>query len=107
MNYLNWPVRAMPGIRLTLDAEHRKCNFTPVYDLDCHALHFYRYSCTMKLGKMLIDIQPGDVTISPARIPSSYLVAKHSRHFVCHFDTIDIPAGSETVRLPLHPPQKA
>jgi AraC-like DNA-binding protein len=77
-----------------------------------HALHLHEYAASMKLGSRTLAIKPGDLTFSPADVPSSYDLTQSGRHLCIHFRHMlatvssrasPSKAGSVTVlRLPLH-----
>ncbi len=77
-----------------------------------HALHLHDYEGSMKLGSRSLSISPGDLTLSPVDVPSSYDLTQPGRHLCIHFRHSLAAvssraslgkAGSDSVlRLPLH-----
>jgi len=54
----------------------------------------------MRLGGREIDLQPGDLTISPAGVASAYDLPAPGRHWCVHFRPTD--SAEPVVALPLH-----
>jgi AraC-like DNA-binding protein len=54
----------------------------------------------MRLGGAEVELQPGDLTLSPAGKPSAYDLAEPGRHWCVHFHPVE--AGAEPMDLPLH-----
>ena len=63
------------------------------------ALHLHNYAGKMWLGSRLVRLQPGDFTLTPARLPSNYDLDEAGHHVCIHFD-----AGRKvgSLHLPLH-----
>ncbi len=75
-------------------------NFNPIYNLPYTSLHQYFYHATIRIGGEIFQISPGDLTITPERVNSSYNMPESGMHFCAHFV---LPKGEEDVlRLPLY-----
>lgn len=73
--------------------------FQTVHLSAAHALHLHDYRGTMRLAGQALAVAPGDVTLSPAGLASSYDLPAAGRHWCVHFR-----AGGEGggLRVPLH-----
>lgn len=100
-----------PTIPLPVRALHRviAAGRFPHFDRDflvrygpggSHALHLYGYACGMRWSGIERDIQPGDVTISPAHGESRYHLPKPGRHWCIHF--MPRAVAGQTMEVPLH-----
>ncbi|WP_298289879.1 AraC family transcriptional regulator [Novosphingobium sp.] len=67
-------------------------NFSTVHQGNTHALHLHGYTAEMILAAERIAIAPGDLTLSPAGLPTMYNLAKPGRHWCIHFQ-IDQDGG--------------
>lgn len=61
-------------------------DFSTVYQGRTHALHLHGYAAEMILNGERIAIAPGDLTLSPAGLPSMYHLPKPGRHWCIHFE---------------------
>lgn len=61
-------------------------DFSTVYQGRTHALHLHGYDAEMILDGAHIAIAPGDLTLSPAGLPSMYHLPKPGRHWCIHFE---------------------
>lgn len=68
-------------------------NFSTIYRGQTHAVHLHGYSGKMQLSRKIIDIAPGDVTISPAGEQSSYDLDAPGRHWCIHLETAPVRGG--------------
>lgn len=73
--------------------------FQTVHRSVAHALHLHDYHGTMRLDRQDVAIAPGDVTLSPAGLESSYDLPVAGRHWCVHFRA---GAADGELRLPLH-----
>ncbi|MFI5356707.1 MAG: helix-turn-helix domain-containing protein [Opitutales bacterium] len=98
---LRWPRRALPVIRSCGRFPMTAHNATLVYvSPRTIALHLHDYTGTMWLGSRPVRLQPGDFTLTPARLPSNYDLDLAGTHVCVHFTAR--PPGKEAVMLPLH-----
>jgi len=100
---LDWPLRALPAIRNAGRFALDDANFSSRYLADTHAVHIHNYHATMRLGDETFPLRPGDVTISPAGVPSWYALPKPGFHWCVHFHPAQ-PAREPGAKLPLHFP---
>jgi AraC-like DNA-binding protein len=102
-NSMEWPLRALPVViragRFPLDDDAHRV----VYQSRTHALHLHGYSGTFRVGGRDFPLAPGDATVSPAEVPSSYALDRPGHHWCIHFEPA-APARGRTDRLelPLH-----
>lgn len=61
-------------------------DFSTVHQSRSHALHLHSYHGEMELVGKRIPIAPGDVTLSPAGIPSSYHLEQPGTHWCIHME---------------------
>jgi AraC-like DNA-binding protein len=71
-----------------------------VYVSETVALHLHQYRGRMWLGDRLIRLEPGDFTLTPARMASNYDLDEPGHHVCVHFDPA--AGGRQPMRLPLH-----
>lgn len=102
MDYITWPVTALPEIRTAGRFPLDDRGFDTLYRTSSHALHVHQYEATMQLGEATIELRPGDLTISPAGWPSRYNLPTPGHHWCVHF--MPAVAKGELARLPLHLP---
>ncbi|MCE9615877.1 MAG: AraC family transcriptional regulator [Lentisphaerae bacterium] len=107
MSVLRWPVRVLPVIheagRYPLD----EAGFESTYRHPTHALHLHAYRGTWELNGRRFPLQPGCVTISPARAATRYDLPHAGHHWCIHFHPV--PARGPLAPIPLHalvPPQR-
>ena len=97
-----WPHRYLPELRdggnfpMTVPA----CNRT--YRGSTIALHLHDYSGDLWIGRKRYRLQPGDITLSPNKIPSRYDLKESGMHLCIHFAPPPTGAGGARLRLPLH-----
>lgn len=76
-------------------------DFSTVHLARSHALHLHGYPGEMILAGERIAIAAGDLTLSPAGLPSMYNLPKPGRHWCIHFDTDREQGPSAPVSLHL------
>lgn len=100
-----WPLRYLPELinagRFPLTAT----DFRVQYLSQTHALHLHLYHGVVKIGSETFILAPGDVTLSPARLPSFYDLPGPGQHWCVHFlpPPTRLPAA-ERVLFPWHIP---
>jgi AraC-like DNA-binding protein len=98
---LTWPCAALPHIVRAArndfaDAEHEVFYFHPGF----HALHLHEYVGIRRIAGRDEELRPGDLTLSPGWVPSTYALPKPGTHLCIH---IRPPSGAEpSFVLPLH-----
>ncbi|WP_054108809.1 AraC family transcriptional regulator [Novosphingobium sp. AAP83] len=75
-------------------------DFSTVHQGNTHALHLHGYAAEMRLAGEHITIAPGDLTLSPAGMPTMYNLPKPGRHWCIHFQ-ID-QCGGPSAPISLH-----
>ncbi len=79
---------------------HRDREFRPTYRGPTHALHLYEYACTMRWCGLEVDLEPGDLSVSPALEGSTYHLPRDGRHWCIHFHPL--PANDPVMRVPVY-----
>jgi AraC-like DNA-binding protein len=97
MNSLLLPLEDLPRIALAGQFLLADRDFSTIHRGRTHALHLHGYACEMELAGRHIGIMPGDITLSPAGLPSSFDLATPGTHWCIH-----IEAGeSRGIRAPV------
>lgn len=86
MDSLFLPLEDLPRIVLAGQFLLADRNFSTIHQGRAHALHLHGYSGAMELAGRRVHIMPGDITLSPARLPSSYDLAAPGTHWCIHID---------------------
>ena len=97
---LSWPATTPPRLKLAGQFPLADRSHTTTYLGAAHALHLHDYTADMRLGERAIALEPGDLTLSPAGIASSYDLPSPGRHWCVHFFPTEVAEPS--VALPLH-----
>jgi AraC-like DNA-binding protein len=97
---LSWPAVIPPRLKLAGQFPLADRGFETTYRGATHALHLHGYAATMRLGEAELELQPGDLTLSPAGVASAYDLPAPGRHWCVHFHPAD--GEADTVPLPLH-----
>lgn len=98
---LDWPQAAVPALRSCGHFPMAERNAGLVYlSPRTVALHLHHYAGIMWLGRRRIRLQPGDLTLTPAGLPSRYDLPRAGSHWCGHFDAA--AARGATVALPCH-----
>ena len=97
-----WYARELPALRTAGEFPHDERDFARRHGPSPHhALHLYDYAGALRLAGQERRFARGDLTITPARTPSSYHLDRPGRHLCVHFLPPSGRAGPP-VRLPLH-----
>jgi len=100
MEAIDWPLDIVPRVavagRFALTDRGHETRYRGI----THALHLHEYAGRMMLAGREQALMAGDITISPAGLPSSYDLTAPGQHWCVHFTTT--PAGDATIALPLH-----
>jgi AraC-like DNA-binding protein len=67
------------------------------FQLPCWALHAYTYEATLRIGGQIFPVRPGTISLTPALVPSEYVVTGPSEHAYIHF----LPGSTGTRPVPL------
>jgi len=98
---LLWPAQATPTLRSGGRFPMPEHNPDFIYrSPQTVALHLNDHVGRLWLGTREVGLQPGDLTLTPARMPSRYDLAGPSYHLCVHFNAL--PPGRAPLRLPLH-----
>jgi AraC-like DNA-binding protein len=103
MQFLPWSCAELPQIAAAGRFPHFDQNHERKYQCPTHALHLYDYAATMILGGDTLELEPGDITLSPAGLCSSYAMQRPGVHLCVHFwpatkrDTHDVGC-----QIPVH-----
>ncbi|HEU5061119.1 MAG TPA: AraC family transcriptional regulator [Kofleriaceae bacterium] len=97
-----WFARELPTVRTAGEFPHDDRGFARQHGpAPYHALHLYDYPGVIRIGAAERRFTRGDLTVTPARVPSRYHLDGPGRHLCVHF----LPAAGRAgppVRLPLH-----
>ena len=96
------PLADQPRIRTATRAPLDDRHFSHCYRGDHHALHLHDYHGAIRLGTKQYLLQPGDITLTPADVPSWYDLPRPGPHLVIHFHSGRAARGRDIARLPLH-----
>jgi AraC-like DNA-binding protein len=98
---LLWPAQATPTLRSGGRFPMPEHNPDFIYrSPKTVALHLNDHVGRLWLGSREVNLQPGDLTLTPAQMPSRYDLAGPSYHLCVHFNAL--PPGRAPLRLPLH-----
>ncbi|CAN5576836.1 AraC family transcriptional regulator [soil metagenome] len=100
---IDWPLAQLPTIRTAGRFPLEDRQFGALYLSDTHALHIHNYDGALQLGDRTIALRPGDVTISPAGVPSRYELPRPGFHWCVHLRPARREIGPAAL-LPLHFP---
>lgn len=75
---------------------------TMAYRSTTHAIHIHQYHAEITLGGKRLTLQPGDLTVSPANVESTYALPKPGHHWCVHL--MPWEGVDPDVHLPLHAP---
>lgn len=100
---LEWklPLKNLVNIMVAGQFRLSDRNFPTVYQGNTHALHLHGYAAEMMLAGKRIVIAPGDLTLSPAGLPSMYHLPQPGRHWCIHFQTEQDEGPSAPISLHL------
>ena len=101
METMIWPWRCLPEIRVAGRFPLDDREFSYEYRAKTHALHVHLYRGVVKIGPNTFALAPGDVTLSPAGVASSYALAEAGHHWCVHFVPVAGKRGAG-VELPWH-----
>ena len=96
---IRWPILGSPPIRIAGRFEEPG-RTDLVHCLPFVALHVYEYVGALWVDGHRLDLRPGDVTLTPARLPSWYRIKKPGFHLCIHFEVL--PEAAQSVALPIH-----
>lgn len=99
-----WPLQCHPEIRIVARSPFSPENVFREYRHPTFALHQHFYHGSMILAGKPIRLRPGDVTISPPELSSSYELDEAGFHWCVHFQPEEIPPKTAALKLPLHLP---
>ena len=98
-----WPTGELPVLRTAGEFPHEDRDFARQYGpAPYHALHLYDVAGAIRLGARELRFQRGDITLTPARVPSRYDLDRPGAHLCVHFLPPAQPPRGARVALPLH-----
>lgn len=100
MTTFPWPAATPPKLKLAGQFPLADQGFDATYLSAAHALHLHGYVGRLRLGTRMIDLQPGDLTLSPAGVASAYDLPAPGRHWCVHFHPAQ--ASDALIALPQH-----
>ncbi len=92
---IDHPPAVLEALRAPLD----DVRFDTRYLAPTHALHVHDYEGTIRIGRRRFELRRGDLTLSPAGVPSWYDLPRPGYHWVIHFRS---DGGERHMNLPLH-----
>ena len=101
-SHFSWPVRELPVLRVAGPFPMLVPDCNRIYRNETVALHLHDYRGEMWIGKRHMQLQPGDLTISPARGTSRYRLAESGTHLCLHFQLAVRSPIQDQVKLPIH-----
>lgn len=99
MDSIALPLAAVPAVTVAGRFPLADRWFEVVHRSAGHAIHLHDYRGRMRLAGQEVAIAPGDVTLSPAGLASSYDLPAAGRHWCVHFAAGNAAAE---LTLPLH-----
>ncbi|MBA4387585.1 MAG: hypothetical protein C0404_06360 [Verrucomicrobia bacterium] len=95
-----WDLSTLPAIIRSGYFPMMPSSFKHTYQARTHAIHMYDYSAKFRISGEEYELQPGDITFSPAGLISAYELARQGGHWCIHFHLP--PQGGPAFGLPLH-----
>jgi AraC-like DNA-binding protein len=86
MKSLDLTLEVLPRIAVAGQFVLSDSGFSTIHRGRTHALHLHFYGGEMELAGQRIRIAPGDVTLSPAGLPSSYDLDAPGQHWCIHIE---------------------
>ena len=86
MKNLDLPLEDLPRIAVAGQFILADSGFSTIHRGRTHALHLHGYTGEMELAGQRIRITPGDITLSPAGLVSSYDLAAPGTHWCIHIE---------------------
>jgi AraC-like DNA-binding protein len=104
-NTIRWPLAALPiattAGRFPLDDNAHRTTYR---SHQTHALHLHDYPATLRMSTHTFTLSPGDITLTPVHIPSSYALPHPGHHWCIHFRPAKKSRRQNAIHLPLHLP---
>jgi AraC-like DNA-binding protein len=97
---LLWPATTPPDLKVAGQFPLADRGHPTRYLGATHALHLHGYAARMRLGESVLELRPGDLTLTPAGSPSSYDLPAAGRHWCVHFHPAQVVEAA--IVLPLH-----
>lgn len=97
---IRWPAQAAPRLRVAGLFPLDQRGFAMRYLAPTHAFHLHGYAGRVRIGRRTFELRPGDVTLTPAGVPSWYDLPAAGTHLCVHFRPE--PVGRGPLTLPLH-----
>lgn len=104
MDSLYLPLEILPRIAVAGQFLLADRDFSTIHQGRTHALHLHGYTGEMQLAGRRIGIAPGDITLSPAGLPSSYDLAAPGAHWCIHIEAADGEGEGTGAPIALHLP---
>ena len=99
----HWPTHALPTLRLAGRFPLARKDFAFTYLGGVHAIHVHGYDGRIQIADKIYELQPGDVTITPAGVESRYDLRRPGLHWCAHFSPMIADATKcGLMRLPHH-----
>lgn len=98
----HWPVSTIPKIRVAGRFPLSDRSFVTTYLGRTHALHLHSYEGHVRIGGQQFDLRDGDLTISPAGLPSGYDLRRPGDHWCVHFYPAEMGDEASHISIALH-----
>jgi AraC-like DNA-binding protein len=95
-----WPMAKLPHVSVVGRFALGDRDYNVRYFSRTHALHIHDYAARMRLGGREIELQPGDVTLSSAKVQSRYDLPTPGHHWCVHF--WPAKGRGDVAKLPVH-----
>ncbi len=102
MKVVPWPLDVLPRVRVAGRFPHSDRHHERTYRGASLALHLYEYRCAMRMGERSMELGPGDVTVSPPNVATSYHVPEPGFHLCIHVGQARVRRGVSRLELPTH-----
>lgn len=101
MDGIRWKSDALPVLRTAGRFPLGPADTMP-YRSSTHAIHIHQYHGEVTIGDTRLTLRPGDLTLSPAGVESTYALPRPGHHWCIHLNPCR--GRNPDVRLPLHAP---
>jgi len=98
--FFPWPLECAPHIQIAGRFPLGVSSRGFVYHHATIALHQHDYHGTVRIGRHRFSLRPGDVTLTPPRVGSTYVLPADGFHLCIHFAVA--AARGKRALLPLH-----
>ena len=98
---LLWPTTSLPSVFRAGCSTQEDRGFKQVYRNSQLTIHLYAYAAKIRIGEHTIDIQPGDLTLTPLGVAETFDFSKNGFHWFLRL-TPGSALGDKPLSLDLH-----